>query len=113
MVGELQRIADFSPGSKDGWSVGGPATLFTTGALVKMNSPIPSKDTTLTFVDSAASGKLMSNGFFGSPGSAHNNIANFGFGDGSAHFLSESIDPGVFVLLGSMADHVDVSKSFD
>ena len=35
MTGELQRITDFTPGSKDGWAIGGPATLFTTGAMFR------------------------------------------------------------------------------
>ena len=33
MTGELQRITDLTPTSKDGWAIGGPATLFTTGAM--------------------------------------------------------------------------------
>ena len=33
MTGELQRITATTPRSKDGWAIGGPATLFTTGAL--------------------------------------------------------------------------------
>ena len=34
MTGELQRITTISPGSKDGWAIGGPATLFTTGGMI-------------------------------------------------------------------------------
>ena len=37
MTGELQRITDVTPGSKDGWAIGGPATLFTTGAMFRRN----------------------------------------------------------------------------
>jgi prepilin-type processing-associated H-X9-DG protein len=107
MVGELQRITDITPGSKDGWSVGGPATLFTTGAMVSRSG------STLTFVDSPTSGKLMNNGFFGSPGSEHANGANYGMGDGSVRFISSSIDPNVFALLGSMADGADLSGGLD
>ena len=33
LTGELQRITDLTPRSKDGWVIGGPATLFTTGAM--------------------------------------------------------------------------------
>ncbi len=35
MIGELQRITDLTPTSKDGWAIGGPATLFTTGAMFR------------------------------------------------------------------------------
>jgi prepilin-type processing-associated H-X9-DG protein len=100
MVGELQRITGLTPGSKDGWSVGGPATLFTTGALVSRSG------STLTFVDSPTAGKLSNNGFFGSPGSEHSNGANYSLGDGSVRFFSSSMDPSTFALMGSMADEV-------
>jgi prepilin-type processing-associated H-X9-DG protein len=103
LAGELQRIADLKPGSKDGWSVGGPATLFTTGALVGL------KEKELTFVESPDSGKPMNNGFFGSPGSEHNNGANFGLADGSVRFFNTSFDPNIFALLGSMADEIAIA----
>ena len=35
LTGELQRITDTMPTSKDGWVIGGPATLFTTGAMFR------------------------------------------------------------------------------
>jgi prepilin-type processing-associated H-X9-DG protein len=98
MMGELQRITDVTPGSKDGWAVGGPATLFTTGAMVSRI------DSTLIFVDSSTSGKMSNNGFFGSPGSDHSNGANYSFVDGSVQFLRTSIDPTTFALMGSMGD---------
>lgn len=47
---------------------------------------------------------MMNNHFFGSPGSEHSNGGNFGIGDGSVRWLSTSIDPNVFALLGGMAD---------
>lgn len=98
ITGELQRLeaTPTRPGSKDGWAVGGPATLFTTGAMV-------GRDGT-TFVDAPNIGRLMNNGFWGSPGSEHSGGANYGLGDGSVRFLSDSTDPSVFALLGSMAD---------
>lgn len=90
MTGELQRITEHSEGdnyiSHDGWAVGGDATGFTTGAC-------PDGTT-----------QLLNNSFFGSPGSDHPGGANFGLGDGSVKFLSNSVDPNVFALLGSMAD---------
>ena len=66
------------------------------------------KDTTLSFVDSPTSGKLSKNGFFGSPGSEHNNGANYGFGDASVRYLNSAIDPNIFALMGSMADEVKI-----
>jgi prepilin-type N-terminal cleavage/methylation domain-containing protein/prepilin-type processing-associated H-X9-DG protein len=101
MTGELQRITtivstapfDASSGpvqSHDGWAVGGDATLFTTG------------------VQNPAAGPLASNGNFASPGSMHSNGGNYGLGDGSVRFISNSIDPNIFALAGSMADR----KSF-
>ena len=98
MTGELQRITDLTPGSKDGWAIGGPASLFTTGAMARRSG------STFEFVASPAEGKLMNNGFWGSPGSPHPGGANFGLADGSVCFVSESIDANVFALLGSMAD---------
>ena len=64
MTGELQRLTDFTPGSKDGWAVGGPATLFTTGAMVHRD------DKKLTMQDSSKDAALMNNSFWGSPGSS-------------------------------------------
>ena len=99
MTGELQRFttALAPPGpwggsvgrylSKDGWSVGGPATLFTTG-----------------YTDPAFTEPLLNNKYNLSPGSDHAGGAHFGLGDGSVQFLSTSIDSDVFALLGSMAD---------
>jgi prepilin-type processing-associated H-X9-DG protein len=98
MTGELQRISDLTPTSKDGWVIGGPATLFTTGAMFNRNSN--------TVAPVGSGGMLMNNGFFGSPGSDHANGANFGMADGSVTFFSDSMDPNVFALLGSMADGV-------
>jgi type II secretory pathway pseudopilin PulG len=103
MTGELQRITfvtttgpyDSSNGpflSKDGWSVGGPATLFTTGTDISLSGE-PRKN-------------LMNNGDCTSPGSDHAKGANFGLGDGSVRFISETVDKDIFCLLGSMADKV-------
>ena len=81
--------------SHDGWAVGGDATLFSTGIVVRQgristNPPM-----------------LMNNNHWGSPGSLHaGNGANFGFADGSVKFLQNSIDASTFALLGSMADGV-------
>jgi prepilin-type processing-associated H-X9-DG protein len=112
LVGELQRITDWTPSSKDGWSIGGPATLFTTGAMVNLKQARAVKDTTLTFVDSPTSGKLMNNGFFGSPGSEHFNGANYGFADGHVQFLNSTVDPNIFSILGSMADGTGEPSDF-
>ena len=102
MTGELQRLTDITPGSKDGWAIGGPATLFTTGALVIVDG-----QTTRNVVP-PESGTPLSNKFWGSPGSDHPGMANFGMADGSVHAISVRIDPSVFALLGSMADACSV-----
>ncbi|MBN1395116.1 MAG: DUF1559 domain-containing protein [Pirellulales bacterium] len=102
MTGELQRITDFTPGSKDGWSVGGPATLFTTGAMFRYYGG------KLECTADPKLGKLMNNHFFGSPGSVHAGVAHFGLADGAVRFLLDEMDPRVFSLLGSMADGVEV-----
>jgi type II secretory pathway pseudopilin PulG len=100
MTGELQRITRLTTDgpfnansgpvfSHDGWAIGGSSTLFTTGC------PYP--------VD-AKTNPLMNNGYFMSPGSEHVGGANFGLSDGRVRFLSTSINPNIFALLGSMAD---------
>jgi prepilin-type processing-associated H-X9-DG protein len=98
MTGELQRLTEGMPNSKDGWAIGGPATLFTTGAMASSTS------TKCKMVAPPAPGSLMNNGFWGSPGSQHSGVANYGLADGSVKSLSVSMDPNVFALLGSMAD---------
>jgi len=105
MTGELQRIirkttdgplhANSGPVlSHDGWAIGGSPTSFTTGY------PYPAD---------AKTKRLMNNGYFPSPGSDHANGANFGLADGSVRFLTTTINPNIFALLGSMADKVPVS----
>ncbi len=105
MTGELQRIValqtvppyNASTGvqaygtSHDGWAIGGDTTLFTTGFY------------------SATSPTLMNNGIYCSPGSEHANGGNFGMGDGSVRYISSTIDPNVFCLLGSMADRIPIT----
>ncbi len=105
MTGELQRIITLqssgpynastgptSPGyySKDGWAIGGEPTLFTTGYMLSTTT-------------------LMNNGITSSPGSEHSNGANFGLADGSVRYISTTVDPNVFCLLGSMADRAPVT----
>jgi type II secretory pathway pseudopilin PulG len=104
MTGELQRIvrkttdgpfnADSGPVlSHDGWAIGGSPTSFTTGY------PYPANAKT----------KLLSdNGYFPSPGSDHALGANYGLGDGSVRFISTSVSPNIFAIMGSMADNVPV-----
>jgi hypothetical protein len=108
ITGELQRITDpASPSgtpaipatSHDGWAVGGDASLFTTGVS---NNPAPNLGVT------PPTGNLLNNLDFRSPGSDHPGIAHFGFADGSVRNFSNSIDPTVFALLGSMADTMPV-----
>ena len=54
MTGELQRITATTPTSKDGWAIGGPATVFTTGALMRL-------DGTTSRLASPSGGLLMNN----------------------------------------------------
>ena len=103
MTGELQRISTITPGSKDGWAIGGPATLFTTGAMAT------SDDGKCRIVAQPTQGSLMNNGFWGSPGSDHSGGANYGLADGSVRFLSTTMDPNVFALMGSMDDRTEAS----
>jgi len=108
LIGELQRITTITPGSKDGWAIGGPATLFTTGALVAFDE----KGT--RNVVPPDSGASLNNKFWGSPGSDHSGVVNFGMADGSVHSIAVTIDPSVFALLGSMADacSLEVGQEF-
>ena len=105
MTGELKRITDITPGNKDRWAIGVPATLFTTGAMFRYDG------NKLESMALPGEGKLMNNRFFGSPGSVHPGCANFGLADGSVRFMSDSMDPRVFALMGSMADGVKVSPA--
>ena len=98
LLGELQRFTSTSSAtnlpivdiSHDGWAVGGDATLFSTAAI----NP------------KALTAGPMNNGYFASPGSEHSGGAQFGMGDASVRFVSSTVDPGLFALLGSMADNV-------
>lgn len=99
MTGELQRINSSATPynatngpymSKDGWTVCGPSTLFSTGVIYVANGP------------------LMNNGHFWSPGSEHSGGANYGLGDGSVRYVTTSITASIFHLMGSMADGIPV-----
>jgi len=109
MTGEVTRYNNFttaSMNSKDGWSIGGPATLFTTGAMIQTTTT--SSGTTIENV--ATGGKMMNNNFWGSPGSEHSGGAHFGLADGSVTFLNDSMDFTLFALMGSMADGIAISE---
>jgi prepilin-type N-terminal cleavage/methylation domain-containing protein/prepilin-type processing-associated H-X9-DG protein len=83
--------------SHDGWAVGGLSTTFSTGIY-----------SSSTACPATSGGWSMNNFYCESPGSDHANGANFGYGDGSVTFLSQSIDSNIFALMGSMADKVAV-----
>jgi prepilin-type N-terminal cleavage/methylation domain-containing protein/prepilin-type processing-associated H-X9-DG protein len=124
ITGELQRISSSSAGmpgagasilpptgpSHDGWAIGGDATGFTTGYAGPTTSSGPPAAAPPGGYYSP--GLLMNNGYFPSPGSEHSNGANFGLGDGSVQFFSQSTSPDVFSLLGSMADGVRASPEY-
>lgn len=100
MTGELQRLTGATPGSKDGWAIGGPATLFTTGAMMHFDG----KTVTSQSSPNNPPASLLNNHFWGSPGSDHPGVCSFGIADGSVRLFNTEIDPNVFALLGSMAD---------
>jgi prepilin-type N-terminal cleavage/methylation domain-containing protein len=100
-LGEMQRnIQNLAANpqvpfpSKDGWAIGGAASCFTTGYPTTINTP---------------GIRLMNNGWFQSPGSAHADGAHFSAADGAVKFLTNSMEPAIFSLLGSMADKLNVS----
>ena len=52
----------------------------------------------------ADGGLVFDNFCYASPGSEHGDGSNFGLADGSVHYFIDTMDPNVFILLGSMAD---------
>jgi prepilin-type N-terminal cleavage/methylation domain-containing protein len=105
MTGELQRLVNTSgtpKASKDGWAIGGPATLFSTGCMYTGGS------TSTAPTGAASGGKLINNYFFISPGSDHSGGANFGIGDASVRWISDTADPRIFALMGSMSDGISI-----
>ena len=87
-------------GQSNIWSNGNRYTSSLRSTATPMNFPLDPNGTDGVvfsgFVSGAAGGKC--NGGFGS---FHTGGANFGFGDGSVHFLNEGIDLAVYSALGS------------
>jgi prepilin-type processing-associated H-X9-DG protein len=77
-----------------GWASGTRATLRNMGA--RLNDPA-----TFRPVPPEASNDDL---FVGGFASYHHGGANFAFGDGSIRFIRETVDPGVYRLLGHRAD---------
>jgi prepilin-type N-terminal cleavage/methylation domain-containing protein len=95
MTGELQRLTG-STGtgqSRDGWALGGDATLFSTGQDTGNNT-------------------LINGGHFAQPGSDHSGVVNFGIGDGSVRSLSATMEAKIFSALGSMADRTPAGPDY-
>jgi hypothetical protein len=78
--------------SKLGWMSGSRSTLRNTGS--PMNQPEAGE----------VAGGETSREVVGGFGSEHRGGAIFAFGDGSARFIVESIDPAVYRLLGNRSD---------
>ena len=93
MTGELG--VDITPAARMA-AIGGPATL-----LRPVSWSPPTKRHEMSPPDS---GTPLNNKFWGSPGSDHSGVVNFGMADGSVRAIAVTIDPSVFALLGSMAD---------
>jgi len=85
LLGEMQRLTGSAANARsiDGWGLGGTATLFDTDA------------------DSDPSKPGMNNGFYQSPGSAHEGGAHFSMADGSVRFIQTNVSRAVFDAIGS------------
>ena len=85
-------IGEVAYPSKLGWMSGSRSTLRNTGHPINQ-------------VEAEASANAeLPKGFVGGFGSRHEGGSIFAFGDGSARFIKESIDPAVYRLLGNRCD---------
>ena len=55
---------------------------------------------------------MFDNFCYASPGSEHGDGSNFGMADGSVHYFIDTMDPNIFILLGSMADGIPISPKY-
>ena len=92
-------IGEVAYPSKIGWLSGSRSTMRNTGHPIKQIEAEADLDAE------------PPKGFVGGFGSRHAGGAIFAFGDGSARFIKESIDPAVYRLLGNRSDGEAIDDS--
>ncbi len=114
LLAELQRIWEDGTSSgtsgvaagrsQDGWLFGGAATSFSTAASVLFSNGS-------LMNDAAPSTGGIHRGQFEGPGSEHAGGANIAMVDASVQFMSEDIDPLIFMAMGTRAGSEVVTDS--
>ncbi|MBN2293415.1 MAG: DUF1559 domain-containing protein [Pirellulales bacterium] len=104
MIGEVQRLWGTSTRTKslDGWAVGGASNLF--DGATGYNTPGPGREDNSNGINGP---------YFQAPGSDHVGGANFGYADGSIHFISENVGNYLFERLCTMQEGTVVGTDED